>query len=512
MRDLKVIIILIVLAIFVLAPVALASSVPVVQIPSNIPKAQPGNTSHVIEVHQGGPDTPEIIYWNETVNLELVQGWYGIVERYPGEEMVDVSSFTRKVLVEPVIFPTGTWYQWSADGKLFDHGNNIAFEVRAGTRPVANVTYANVTGNETAITPMEEEESLPLTRVHVADYYIARGDPVNVTFENQTAQVWVIQARNDGGLGWLPPVIAGNYTEFSGYDTGRLQTGANYSILIQDLGQNGVADLVYRNITRTRSDGHMDDVIISPLNPSNETIVSGLQPWMVRDKFMQMLSEGFWVDQGLGRTNLFDDNITERSMVLEVPSAEIREIYEIPSRGNETLDATIIRATGYTNLQYGAEIRIVLDINRTTSRTIEDSSWTTTVIGKKIGDKRQFTVSVPLYFREIGPGEHFLTAITPQGIETTVSFHVYDIPEGQVAPEATHRYVGGNEWVPTPTPKVIEKFVEVPKVEYVYVTPEPTPTPEPAPFYTQPPWSFVIGAILAFIVAGLLGWALWKWG
>jgi hypothetical protein len=255
----------------------------------------------------------------------------------------------------------------------------------------------------------------------------------------------------------------------------------------------------------------MDDVIISPLNPSNETVVSGLQPWMVRDKFMQMLSEGYWVDQGLGRTNLFDDNITEKSMILEDPSAEIREIYEIPSRGNETLDATIIRATGYTNLQYGEEIRVILDINRTTARTIEGSSWHTTVIGKKIGDKRQFTVTIPMYYREIGPGEHFLTAITPQGLETTVSFHVYDIPEGQVAPTATHRYVGGNEWLPTPTPKVLEKIVEVTKVEYVYVTPEPTPTPEPVPFYVQPPWSFLIGAIVAVFVVILAGWAIWKW-
>jgi len=490
--------------IWMVFPHASAASVDVVQVPSNLPKGQPGLPPS-IEIRQGGPESPEIIYQNETADLNLVKGWYGIVQRYPGDEMIDVSGFSHKIFIDPILFPEGIYYQWSPEG-IFSHGNNIAFEVKSGIRPIKNRTFANVTGSVSEVVPGESPESLPLRSIPVADYYIARGDPFTVGHSGP-AQVWVTQLRDDGGLGWMVPKIRLNSTDIHGNETDRFQIG-NYTVTVQGMGPNGVADITYRNVTRTRSDGRLDDVLISPMN-STETIISGWQPWMIQKEVVRLVNQGMWVDQGVGRKNLFDDSIEMRTLVVENPYAEIREINEM-SRGNSTREATIVQIIGYTNLAEEAEIKIVLDIDETNARTIKGFTWNTTAIGRNIGDKRQFSVSIPLYYSEMSPGKHFMTAITPSGVKTTVSFHIYDIPEGQVRPMATQRYMGGNEFVATPTPEIIEKTLPTPTpvVQYVYVTPSPTPTPEQGLFDVSIPGWFII-VIIGFVV--FFGWIYWKW-
>lgn len=513
MRDLKSIAILLILAIgalILLTSHAGASYVSVTALPADLPAGEPGELP-AIEVHQGGPDTPETLYRNETANLDLVKGWYDIVERYPGGEMVDVSGYSDHILIDQEKFPVGVWYQWSPEG-LFDAGNNIAFEVREGERPIRNLTFANVSGNETAVAPGIAPEVLPLPRAHMADYYISRGDGLSIKFPNQTAQVWVIGSEGENGLVWLPPVIARNETFFYPESTQKLPPGENYTVLIQDLGPNGVADLVYKTITRTREDGRVDNVIVSPFDPSNETIVNGLQPGMIYAILLHKIADGMWVDQGMGSKNIFDDTLNASRLVVEEPSAEIVELNE-KSRGNATLDATIIQVNGYTNLHNGSKVWIALDYDPVSSGMLDPKNfkWEGDVIGREIGDKRQFSATITLYYRDLSPGPHFLTVITPAMTSTTVSFHVYDMPEGQVKPLATKRYIGGDEFRPTPSPEIIRETVEVTKIRYVQVTPPPTPTPTPPPLYTQPPWSYAIGSVVGCLVMGIFGWVLWKW-
>ena len=101
----------------------------------------PEGSYPAIKIDQMPPNNPQIVYWNDTVDLSLLEGPSGIITRFPGEECVDISSFSHKIFIDPSIFPAGIWYQWSIDGDYaagnrYSGGNIPVFEVIAGNRPL----------------------------------------------------------------------------------------------------------------------------------------------------------------------------------------------------------------------------------------------------------------------------------------------------------------------------------------------------------------------------------------
>jgi hypothetical protein len=98
-----------------------------------------GNSPSIV-VNQIPPKNPQLVYWNDTVDLSQLEGTTGIITRFPGGQCVDVSSNSHKIFIDPSIFPAGVWYQWSSDGDYasgnqYSGGNLPVFEVVAGTRP-----------------------------------------------------------------------------------------------------------------------------------------------------------------------------------------------------------------------------------------------------------------------------------------------------------------------------------------------------------------------------------------
>jgi hypothetical protein len=205
--------------------------------------------------------------------------------------------------------------------------------------------------------------------------------------------------------------------------------------------------------------------------------------------------------------NLFDDIYEIKTLVVEEQNAQIISIDEIV-RGDKVREATINRVTGYTSIAVEDSLRIVLDYDSQNARTINDFTWVTEAQGDgDPGHLRQFVLNVPLFYNEMAVGEHFLSVITPDGTINTVPFHILDIPEGQIAPQARLKYINSSPFIPTPTPEIIiqEKIVEKEKIVYITVTPVPTTTPPP-PVWTKVPWW---GYLIALILVIFVVWRVW---
>jgi hypothetical protein len=191
-----------------------------------------------------------------------------------------------------------------------------------------------------------------------------------------------------------------------------------------------------------------------------------------------------------------------KTLVVEEQNALIQSIDEI-SRGNKTREATVNQITGYTSIAAGDDLIIVLDWDDQNVRTINDFSWVTTALSDgDPGHLRQFNVMIPLYYSEMAVGEHFLSVITPDGTRSVVPFHIMDMPEGQIAPEARLRFINSSPFIPTPTPAIViqEKIVEKERIVYVTMTPVPTTIPIPPVWATIPWWSYLIALIVVIFI------------
>jgi len=510
MRDLRFIILLIILAIVALIfvgilvpPAEAASSGANVVIPSAVTAPLSENRTHIIEVHQGSPTSPEIIYQGETCDLTLVEGWYGIVQRNPGGETVDVSQFSHRILIAPDVFPVGTWYQWSPEG-VYGNANTIAFEVRSGQRPAETLLIRNETSGETITITHEAIENLPLSPKHVADYLVACGDSLNISVNstpyNTTAMVWIFQNKGSGS-DWLYPRYANMSLNISASDIEQLGPG-KYTIVVQHLNQNHVADVAFVNHTRTRTDNGYEDLLYSPFGGENTT-VSGWVPEMIKTSLLKRLDDGMWLSQGDAKYNIFDDTYDIRSLVIEDQYSEIAMIDEYYRSEDESLNASIVRIAGYTNLANKTNLKIVLDYDKQSVRTISEVMQSTQAIGKEIGERRQFSILYPVYYRDLSSGgkEHSFSVINPDGSNMTASYHVYDIPAGQPKPMATLRYIGGNEFTAAETtqPQTPVAPVTVLVTVVTYVPVEVTKIVEVAPWYVTPQWLAIWVIILVVI-------------
>jgi hypothetical protein len=501
MRDLRFILFLSVFSILLLAAAALLFypvSADTSSIPTNAVQAPAGQNSS-IQVQQGAPDAPEIVYWNETVDLTLVEGWYGIVERYPGGELIDVSEFSHRILISPSVFPLGTYYQWSPDGITNTQGNNIAFQVEQGPRPTSQTYIQNQTSGNQEVGTQVQFENLPLPPEHVADYLVCHGNSLNITFNSTSAQVWLF-ANGPAGLQWMYPRWGNQSVNFSVDDINSLTPG-NYTVLIQQLNQNNVADVMYANVSKYRTGlAGNDDVIYSPFGGQNTT-VSGWIPSMILNEIVRRINVGMWVNQSGHSYNIFDDTYTEQNLDVENPYSEITMIDEY-DRAADINNVSVVHVAGYTNFANDTSLKIVLDDDNQNNETIAFATQVALSVGNEIGDRRQFSVLFPVYYAQLaGQGkEHSFSVIGPDGSVDSSSFHVYDMPAGQVVPQQTHRYIGGNEFVPTPTPEQIihnvSQIVLVPTIVYQTVVQRV----EVLPWWATWPWWAVWISLVVIVI------------
>lgn len=521
MRDLKFVALLIVFAVLLLMVLhyffGVAAAADATEIPDAIIAPLSSNTTHIIEVHQGAPDSPEIIYWGETVDLTYIEGWYGLVQRVPGGEVVDVSQFSHRILVAPSVFPAGKWYQWSPEGTR-GSGNNVAFEVRTGTRPADTYYVSNTTTGAVIEIKREPVENLPLPSRRVADYLVAIGDHLNITNLNSTpynttAMVWIFDNATSGSTGdWMYPRFANMSLNISSDEIERLGPG-QYVVVVQHLNGNRVADVLFSNHTRSRTDNGFEEVLYSPFGGDNVT-VTGWSPKMIRDALIKKIDNGTWIAQGPSAYNVFDDTYDLRSLEIQDQYSEIYGIDEYYRSPDESVNASIARIFGYTNLKNATVLKVIIDYDKQNALTLQDATQTTTAVGNKIGDKRQFVILYPFYYRDLSSAgkSHSFSVINPDGTNMTASFRVFDENPDNPVPKPTRKYFGGDEeFNPTTIPTIATVATPPPVVTVTVTVPVPVikeVVKEVTPWYVTPGWLVVW--ILCAVILYYLYWRFFK--
>lgn len=324
--------------------------------------------------------------------------------------------------IDPAIFKNrlGYWYRYN--GVFEPQANNRAFRVVAD-RQTINVTV-NVTGNETVlIVP----QAPPIEERHIADYLIARGDPLYISFpDNTPASAWIF-GRRDGIFN--REVING----IASFNTSEIQSmePGSYTLMYYSPGSGQKFDVRVNEDKLEYFDSAEFKIV--PVD------IEGLSPSLVLDRILQVVDH-------------IDDKFTLYKLEIQNPLIEITEVEVIDV--SET--AAVLQLQGYTNLAYNSELTFVLDEHKTNARTIKDYRWNTTAkaVGNP-GSMRYFDLSIPVIWKALSIGEHSITAHTPSGETSIVPLWVYDMPGGMQKPNQTIKYVAGNLFVPTPTPVMV---------------------------------------------------------
>lgn len=412
----------------------------------------------IIEVHQG-----DTVYQGETADLSLVSGWdftlaYWNETSTPGDTppalVLEVYEKLEKTVISPERFPVGTYYSWA--GEWEDAGNNLAFYVERGPRPLPTPTpKVNTTDqvtNQKTNETVTARAGIPIKPI--ADLLIARGDPLTINLDGP-ARAWVF-----GQTDMIAPRgTTRDAVTFTGDETGSLSTG-RYGVLIQYPGNNTIYEVTWNKATHE---------LDSPYKAVEPRDVSGYQPWMILTPLREMVND----------PDNSDDQIKVYTLEIQNPEITITGIDEIEEESKTSL---IVR--GYTNVKAGSVLKFVIDKESwPIPATLAKHTYATEALDEGPGNMRDFTIRLPLDYSELATGQHFITGITPQGSESVVSFHIYDIPAGMQSRPAHLRYIGGSleaavlraDPLVTITPELTATPTPEPTIEIIYITPTPEP-------------------------------------
>jgi hypothetical protein len=353
--------------------------------------------------------------------------------------------------IDPAIFgdKPGYWYRWN--GVYERQANNRAFRVVIERPP------ENWTPNLTERQELELPPPPPVVpQMNVSDYLVARGDPINITFPYNRSSVYLFGRVN----GIYDKRVDNGTVSFNVSEIQALETGS-YILMYHDAGKDRRFDWKIEGTTLRYFDDERFEVRTIDLTP--------LSPMVILDRFR-------WY------AKINDDEFTEYEFEVQNPTIQIISADSIIT--NETNQIGVLQVRGYTNLINETPLSVTLDIDKTPEEllghTRRQNTWNTTARATdNPGAMRYFDYGVPLYLGLLSPGQHTVTVKGGRyDTEMTVPFFIYEAPAEHYRPNETIRYVGGNEWKPTPTPEIqIQKEVVTQIVERV-VTVEVTPAPE----------------------------------
>jgi len=329
--------------------------------------------------------------------------------------------------IDPNIFSDrqGYWYQFN--GAFERAANKRAFYVSDRCISSINDTiYVDVNNKPVLLNPRVLEPR------HVADVLLANDDPLymNVTGE---FQMWMfgyadrILSRN---INTTPSDVLINTTEINKWGIG------TYSLLFEAVGKNTVYDVSYAINTRNTFD---KDTLVPRFREYDVIDITGQQPRMI-----QTILETFL-------TKNTDDVFTKYSMELQEPYIDINGYQEIQI-GNTSL----LEVAGYTNKASGSFVTVYVDRDKATLTGVKYPAMTLAVENGSIGDYRTFHGYIPLYYENIAPGFHTLTAVLPSGKFAAVDFYVREEPERHYQQPFYYKFIDGN---PFYEPVVVEKEV-----------------------------------------------------
>lgn len=416
----------------------------------------------IYRIEQGGD-----VWINDTVDISGMGwgtglAWYGHYSDHENpiyiREFQNYRSDLMKFYIDPVIFAErpGMWYQYY--GNKSEVGNLEAFYVKEGYRnstlTFSNGTVVNQSVGISNTTGMKEIKPEILPEKHVADYLLARGDPLTV-YPNGDGKLWVFGqqekmydiAVEDGTV--IPA------SKFEGFKEG------TYTLLIQKPGKNTIYEVSYEN-----------NSLVSPWAKVKPIDLYGVLPSVAINRLTTMLAAT-------------DDTYEIYTLEIQQPTITIVRFDEV-GVGARPFDfafqsglVTLMDVRGYTNMISGSKVTAVLDGGNTYTK-YSDTSFSNRT---SPGNMSVFQVYVPLVWDNIKSGTtHTITVSGPFDTSTDASFPVGEMPADSYRPNASLKFVGDrNPWIPTPTPEII-RVVETQIVQKIVTV---TVTPSEAVVYEQ---------------------------
>lgn len=471
---------LIAMAIVLLSPVCFAEdSYAIVEYPA------PDPTELIPYIYQG-----DTVCINDTIDISGVAPPYNFLAYWDGFDMYDHAPTYNLTLpdskkgyykfwLDPSVFGgrTGWWYKY--DGEYEQQGNNRAFRVSANCTDVATVNQSNVTHlNQTphVVTPAPM-----LPERHVADYVVAKGDPLRLP--DGVYSAWI--------LGRVDAIYFTSQHTISAERMEALEAGS-YKIVMQYPGNNTIYDYGYDSFTHELVPGLYGKEIIN---------VHGFQPSVVHGRLKQALAGT-------------DDILQEYTLDYQNPYITINQADEQEFNG-----ITSLNVRGYSNVAENVSINVSLDEKNAYYKDIAKRFSYTKAVRTNPGNLSYYSVNVPVDYDELAADarNHTLTARTALGGIAQKDFKISVMPSDSYRPNASLKYIEDrNPFVPTPTPLVITQVVT--KVVEVTVTIPVTPSNEQV--YAQQKkaqddvayeYAVKFGYAVLALVAAYLAWRGFKW-
>jgi len=457
-------------ALFFLSPQARAEENATVNITANGSTVTVEYEPHIIypphpiyRIQQG-----DEVWVNDTIDVSGMGwgsgfAWYGRYGEYTDAVYVryfkNYRSDLMRFYLDPEIFSgrTGMWYQYYGNATE-RQGNLEAFYVREGYRnstlTFSNGTVINQSVGVSNTTGMKEVKPEILPEKHVADYLLARGDPLTV-YPGGSAKMWIFGQQDkmydvpvDDGT--VIPAI-----KLEGFKEG------TYTLLIQKPGRNTIYEVSYEN-----------NSLVSPWAKVKPVDLNGILPFTALPRLTTMLATT-------------DDTYEMYTIEIQQPAITIVRFDEV-GVGARPFDyafqsglVTFMDVRGYTNMVSGSKMTAVLDGGNTYTR-YSDAAFSNRTAP---GNMSIFQVYVPLVWDDIQAGTiHTITVSGPHGTATDASFPVGEMPADSYRKNATLKFIGDrNPWVPTPTPEIV-KVVETQIIRETVIV---TVTPPVEVMYTQ---------------------------
>lgn len=444
---------------------------------SFIPYLYQGDTAYVgtyVDISGVAPPYPSLAYWD---GFDM----YNSVPSY-NYTLPDSKKGYYLFYIDPEIFAnrTGWWYKYN--GEFEPQGNNRAFYVLPQamhniTMRLQNGTLVNITNIETISNYTEHviPEAPLMPERHVADYVVAKGDPV----------VW-----DEGGYHlWVFGRINGVYDNPSNVipeDVVQTLENGDYLIVVHSPGTDGNFDARYDAKSKT----------LIPYRYGKEPVdINGLTPNLVYDRLKIMLADT-------------DDKLYEYNLQVDIPQITINQADEVYRESVSFLDVR-----GYTNVANGTPITVTLDENG-----YSDYKASTTAVRTSNGNMSYYRAYVPFSFDDLAADarNHTLVARTAIGGASYKDFKVSLMPADSFKPNASLKYIEDrNPFVPTPTPEVVvvTKTVEVKVKVTVPVTPSDAQVYAQQKAAEDAKWNeivVIVGERALLVVLGiLLASAIW---
>ena len=414
----------------------------------------------------------DCVQLGDTVDISGI-GWYtGAIVTY-GRYFNDYGATTNEsmlkrylispwnlthVYIDPAIFDDypGWWYVDYAYGGLDitrNHGYDRLFYVSSSCyspQKVSQQVQAAFNESQANAAKIANLTSLTYRGIDGIDYIVSRNVTTTLDVTPGYTQRWLFGIDTSSKL-YDTPVLY-NGTTLNAEDTINLLAG-RYDAFFISAGHNGVLEENYDAGSES---------ITSPFKGSADISTKGIQPRLVENLLSTKIH------------NSLDDRYSVWKIALQDPSIEVVKIDQTMLLNNNSAFAL----AGYTNMNQGDTLTIVMDADKPTLKTAKPIYATVVDNGGQSGYRSWNTSFIVDMNGMAAPAYHSFTVTSNEGAKAVASFYLRKELAAHYQPEKYLSYIDNNPFIPTPTPITVVRVDVQKQIVVQTVTVPVTPSQE----------------------------------